>query len=371
MASPQRFSRKQVLIGSAAVLLIALGIGGWWAYRLATRSDELTAASAWPEATPLVETHNETEASLAARLRAAGLRETPILNNTAIAGHLTRYRSDEVGAETLDRYAAELKALGAFSGDDEVRIPAAFWDVRTQEMSAGKVTEYGMVNSLAQPEMANYVRWMTNSFARFTKFKRAQAQGEQDTALDAALDTLHLTLDYLDRQLKPLPANAPSAQRKKRAEQAMRMWQNIVAGTTRTNPLTKKPMVAHPLSSRFTVMEMWRYASNDQSGDAQLWGVSGFAERFVGDAVNNINQVEHMSISAFLQLVLHEPRFVLNAEEEFELLSGHSHNTAMGRADMNLNRAIATEFAPYFADAPRVAVEQLRCYLKEKCPSRQ
>lgn len=359
----------QILVGVIVVLLIALGVAGWKLYGLVSRSDNLTATGPWPNQKPLAGTHNETEAAIAQNLLAAGLLETPFLNDTAITGHLARYRAGEVSDTILDQYVAALKSLGAFTSRGNVRIPAIFWDVRTREISAGNVTEYSLVNSLVQPGMETYIKWMSDSFARFTKFRRAEAVEGQDSALDAALDMMLYTLDCLDQQLKPSPTKATSERRRARVEQSIRMWQNIVAGTTRINPITKKEMVAHTFSSRFTIMEMWRYATGEKIGDSQAWGVSGFAERFVGDP-RNINQIEHMSISAFLQIVLREPQLVLNAQEELELLIDHPNSPAMSRADMALNQAIAGEFAPYFADDPRGAVEHLRCYLKGTCQSR-
>ncbi|MCB0122537.1 MAG: hypothetical protein KDE58_09855, partial [Caldilineaceae bacterium] len=254
-------------------------------------------------------------------------------------------------------------------GEADRQIPTPFWDVRTAGMDADHVTEYTLVNGLTQPALATYLEWMANCFTRFSAFKTDQAAGGEDTALDAALDMLLYTLDYLDATLGPLPADATAEVQQARSEQAVRMWQNIIAGTTRYNPLTDKAMVAQTLSSRYTVMEMWRYATGERAGNSELWGVSGFAERFVGEE-RNINQIEHMSISTFLQFVLAEPVTVLNAEEARELLNGHSSGNAMAYADMAVNRAIADEFVPTFVGDPRGTVEHLRCFFKGACASR-
>ena len=179
-----------ILVGIIAVLLTALGFAGWKIYGLITQSDNLLAAGPWLNQKPLAGTHNETEASVAQKLRQAGLFEISPLNDTSITGQMTRYRAGEVSDTTLDPYAADLKSLGAFTGDDNVHIPASSWDVRTEEMSAGNATKYSLVNSLVQPDMARYVKWMSDWFAKFIRFKRAEAREGQDSALDAALDMM-------------------------------------------------------------------------------------------------------------------------------------------------------------------------------------
>ena len=157
-------------------------------------------------------------------------------------------------------------------------------------------------------------------------------------------------------------SNETPRQRGKRADEAVRLWQSTLVGTTRSNPITGKPMVAETLSARQNVVAMWNDAQNVELHHTVAWGVSGFDERFVGDA-SNTNQVEHLSISIFLQHVLKEPAAVLNGQEVVELLSGHSHSSAMGRADMALNRAVAEIFVPRFSQDMRGTIARLRCYL--------
>ena len=96
-----------------------------------------------------------------------------------------------------------------------------------------------------------------------------------------------------------------------------------------------------------------------------VWG-PGFAPKFVGSEAN-INQVEHMSISIFIQFVDGEPVIILDLEEDKELLSGHSTDEGMAHADKSLNIAVAERFVPHFANDMRGTVEQLRCHLKEEC----
>ncbi|MCB0111181.1 MAG: hypothetical protein KDE53_34905, partial [Caldilineaceae bacterium] len=225
-------SRKQI-VGSGLLVLVIIGaLAGWWLFGLAIRSDELTGPGAWATATPFAESAEATTAAtLAAQLRVAGLAETPILDDTAIQGHLARYTAGKVSAAALTQYAADLQTLNALRGEADRQIPTPFWDVRTAGMDADHVTEYTLVNGLTQPALATYLEWMANCFTRFSAFKTDQAAGGEDTALDAALDMLLYTLDYLDATLGPLPADATAEVQQARSEQAVRMWQNIIAGT--------------------------------------------------------------------------------------------------------------------------------------------
>ncbi len=96
----------------------------------------------------------------------------------------------------------------------------------------------------------------------------------------------------------------------------------------------------------------------------KVWGVSGFAPRFVR-IPHNDNQIEHMSISMIVQVVLHEPLAILDGIEEEKLLSGQSSKEE-SHADMALNNAIHKEFLPYFANNRLGAVENLRRTLKKQ-----
>ena len=118
------------------------------------------------------------------------------------------------------------------------------------------------------------------------------------------------------------------------------------------------------------VVEMWRHHTDRQVTHPEAWGLSGFAEQFVGDAEKNVNQVEHLAISTFIQVVLKEPELVLSLQEDKELLSGHSSGRAMALADKAINNAVATQFVPWFADDPRGTVEHLRCFLKDVCSAK-
>ncbi|MFN2248564.1 MAG: hypothetical protein ACK2U4_15795 [Candidatus Promineifilaceae bacterium] len=349
------------------MLIILLLTAGWALFDLGTRSDDLQGLGAWPTATPSQATAVPPKTvAISWELENAGLKDGPYLDATGVSGHLARLRNGEVDQLALESYARDLQTLNERTAEWGAPIPASFWDVRDSNMEEGNVTEYKLVNALAQPELESYVGLMAQSYERFKIFKENEVQGADDSALDAALDILHLTIDYIEVAVGPLPEDASEEEKLVRAQNAMRTWQALIAGTTRYNPLTSGAMVAETLSSRETVMAMWRHETGEQAGNSEIWGVSGFAPRFVGNEAN-INQVEHMSISMFIQLVDQEPVAVLNLQEDKELLTGHSNSEEMANADKALNEAVATQFVPDFAHDMRGTVEQLRCYLKGLC----
>ncbi|RKZ93098.1 MAG: hypothetical protein DRQ43_08435, partial [Gammaproteobacteria bacterium] len=145
-------------------------------------------------------------------------------------------------------------------------------------------------------------------------------------------------------------------------EAVLMIWQAVVAGTSRINPLTNKPMFSHSIFSRVNVNTMYQYDLGTNMSIGKVWGVSGFAPQFVGMPENN-NQIEHLSISIILQLIMHESIVILNAIEEEKFLLANAPK-AMADADMALNQAIHKEFAPYFSDNRKMAVERLRQFLK-------
>lgn len=362
-------THKTLLLLSGGILLALAVFAAWQLFGLATRSDPLQGPGAWPTATPSSATAVAAlTIGIAWELENAGLKDGAYLDATGVSGHLERLRSGEVDQPALEAYVQDLARLNEITAVWGAPIPTSFWDVRDSLMEEGNVTEYALVNALARPDLESYVGLMARAYERFKTFKKSDAQGGDDTALDAALDTLLLTIDYVDEAPGPLPDDATKEEKLVRAQQVVRTWQALIAGTTRYNPLTHEAMVAETLSSRETVMAMWRHETGQEAGNSELWGVSGFAPTFVGSEAN-INQVEHMSITMFIQFVDGEPVIVLDLQEDKELLSGYSTDEGMANADKALNLAVAGQFVPHFADDMRGTVEQLRCYLKEECSS--
>ena len=241
------------------------------------------------------------------------------------------------------------------------KIPLSFWDVRNKVMLSHHWTEYEIVHYLTQDKWQSYLHLLTQSYARFLKFKSPESSGG-DTALDAALDIFTYVEDYY--QSTPFSDLIEHAKAiKSETEAVLMIWQSLVAGTSRINPLTQKPMFSHSIFSRMNVNTMHQYDQSIKMSIGKVWGVSGFADQFVGIDENN-NQIEHMSISMILQIVMHEPVLILNGIEEEKILLEHSAKE-MGNADMALNNAINIEFKPYFSDNRLMAVERLRTFLKK------
>jgi hypothetical protein len=297
---------------------------------------------------------------VAQRLREAGLNETPVLGATAITGHLARLENGAVGEETLLQYADNLIYLNEYTTANGGSIPASYWDVRSPEMIENGWDEYGIFQQIAVPEAEPYLL-LAKGYGRFLQFKAAEASGD-DTALDAALDMFAFVEDYWTT-LSPEPIDESSAEEVQGiANGKLLVWQSPVAGSTRINPLTGKPMFSHSIFARNNVGTMYQDDLGEAMSIADIWGMTGFAPQFVGIPENN-NQVEHMSISMLLQMVMAEPVAVLDAIEEEKVMTGQA-DAAEANADMALNNAIHNEFAPSFAENGLRTVDQLRCFLK-------
>jgi hypothetical protein len=284
-----------------------------------------------------------------------------VLGDTGVSGHLQRLEAGEVSGETLNQYADDLARLNQLTSDAGSRIPTNFWDVRTEAMINLDWHEYSVVHHLAEDGMEPYVRLLAQGYDRFLRFKAGEASGGE-TALDAALDMFALVETYYDSvPASKLTEHAPGITGE--AEEVLLIWQSLVAGSTRINPLTGKPMFNHHIYARNNVGTMYQYDQNKALTIGEVWGVSGFAPKFVGIPKNN-NQVEHMSISMVLQLLLREPVVVLDAVEEEKVLLGKA-DKAEAHADMALNKAIHHKFASIYGQSRQEAVEQLRAFLKE------
>jgi len=357
--------KKQLiwLIPTAILLLAAAGYYGIRLYRELTTSFQVEVAQGPVTGEPkhLSPPPKTEEATVGQRLRDAGLNESPVLGDTAVSGHIERLDKGEISEETLLQYADDLIYLNEYTTTKGGPIPTSFWDVRTPEMEANSWDEYSIIRQVAVPEAEPYLLLLTRGYGRFLQFKDAEASGK-DTALDAALDMFAYVDDYW-ADITPTSQDADSSEALKGAANGKLMvWQSLVAGSTRKNPLTKEPMFSHSIFARDNVGTMYQYDQGEEISIAEVWGVTGFHPHFVGIPENN-NQVEHMSISMVLQIVLGEPVLALDAIEEEKVLLGRAHSKEAS-ADMALNNAIHAKFAPHFADEGLNAVEHLRRVLK-------
>lgn len=357
--------KKQLIwiIPTAILLVAAAGYYGVRLYRELTASVQVEVAQGpvTGENQHLSPPPAAEEMTVAQRLRDAGLNESPVLGDTAISGHIERLDKGEISEETLLQYADDLVFLNEYTTAKGGPIPASFWDVRTQVMEANSWDEYSIIRQLAIPEAEPYLQLLTRGYGRFLQFKDAEASGK-DTALDAALDMFAYVDDYWVEVTSASEDPDSSEILKGAANGKLMVWQSLVAGSTRNNPLTKEPMFSHSIFARDNVGTMYQYDQGEEISIAEVWGVTGFNPHFVGIPENN-NQVEHMSISMVLQIVMGEPLLVLDGIEEEKVLFGHAHSEE-ANADMALNNAIHKEFAPHFAEDGLKAVEYLRCVLK-------
>ena len=357
---------RRYLIWLILLLILILGIVGYFGAQLygeLTSSFEVEVAqgpAAEPEK-PAKPPSEEEESFVERRLGEAGLSETPILGDTAVAGHLARLEDGEVSEETLLQYADDLIYINAYTAANDGAIPTSFWDVRTPEMIESNWDEYSVVRQIAVPEAEPYLLLLAKGYGRFLRFKAAESSGE-DTSLDAALDMFAFVEDYWTAVTPASDEEVSAEATKGIADSKLLVWQSLVAGSTRINPLTDKPMFSHSIFARDNVGTIYQYDLGEAMSIADVWGVTGFAPQFVGIPENN-NQVEHMSISMVLQMVLGEPVLVLDAIEEEKVLARQA-DEAEANTDMALNNAIHTEFAPSFAENGLQAVEHLRCFLK-------
>ncbi|MEA3336705.1 MAG: hypothetical protein U9R25_12395 [Chloroflexota bacterium] len=360
---------KRQLIWIIPIVILLLVVAGYYGIRLyreltASVQVEVGQGPVAEESLNLTPPPVAEESWVALRLKAVGLNKKPVLGDTAISGHLQRLEAGEVSEETLLQYADDLEHLNQFTAEQGARIPTDFWDVQTEEMEANSWDEYSIVQQISIPEAEPYLLLLAQGYGRFLQFKAAEVSGE-DTALDAALDMFAFVDEYHNKVMPPSASPDDPAEIKGRASAMLMVWQSLVAGSTRTNPITGEPMFSHSIFARDNVGTMHQYDVGQAMSIADVWGVTGFAAHFVGIPENN-NQVEHMSISKVLQIVLNEPVAVLDGIEEEKLLLGHA-DQAEAEADMALNNAIHKEFVPLFVDDWQQAVERLRCVLKDEC----
>ncbi len=298
-------------------------------------------------------------------LRDAGLSEEPLLGDISISGHLARVDEGAVTSEQLLEYAEGLRVLALRTADIGRQIPSTFWDVDTDQLRADGWDAYGVVGALASAEGKPYLEALGAAYTRFHAFKLTEMSevGTDDTALDTALDLFDPAIKLIDT-VPPEHMLETSEYMRGREQAALYLWQQLIVGSSRRNPLTHIKLFNHGFTARFHVGTIWQYETGIALDNSTIWGVSGFAPEFVGPPENN-NQVEHMSISMTVQGILREPLLVLEAFEEFETLSG-SATAAEAAADDALNAAIQQAFIPGFEDDLRSAIAALRGLLRER-----
>jgi len=235
-----------------AILVLVFAIYyGARLYKELTLSVQVTVQEAPAEAAP--NTHSAVDAVTRARISRllldAGLNETPMLDSTGVSGHIDRLAQGTSNADELQRYAKDLNFLNQYTASRNGPVPINFWDVRTPEMLAHNWTEYSVVHQLAQPGWEPYLHLLARGYGRFLKFKAEQESGH-DTALDTALDMFA----YVEAYYHSVPFSTLTEHAKEikgETEAVLMTWQSLVAGSTRTNPLTHKPLFSHGIFALF------------------------------------------------------------------------------------------------------------------------
>lgn len=313
-----------------------------------------------PDAPVNPEVEAEAPEAIGAYLTRAGLPPAGRLGAIGVQGHCKRLDEEAVSRSELEEYSRNLRTIQETSERLGAALPLSFFDVETDAMKAAGWTCYKLARKLAEPTSEPYIRVLAECFERFLQFKDAEAAGT-DTGLDAALDMMGIVKAYVDSMPKRMLAqHAPQIRDK--VDHTLMGWQNIVAGTTRRNPLTKKPVFSHGFLERFNVVTLYEHHIGSSVGVSRAWGLAGFDDRYVGTP-KNANQVEHMSISLLLQALFKQPVVMLNGVERAKLSAG-SADEAETNADMALNTAIHEVFVPAFRKDLLGATEQLRARLK-------
>ncbi|WP_299751810.1 hypothetical protein [uncultured Tateyamaria sp.] len=327
----------------AAALLIAAGIL-WLASRPLLRIETFggVAENAPQETVPL------SASEIEQRLLAVGLHPTGQLSDLGVDDHLARLEAGEVDTATLGGYADAIEVLSATSTDRGQALPPTLWDVSTPALRDAGWTVYTLTDALASEEGAAHVALLSDAYAAFLEHR--------PNALEGALALLPLSRAYVDT----LPESA-RAERERHAQTdgqaTLLIWQALLSGTSRHNPLTHRPLWSHGYIGHFSVPHIHQYAMGEGLTASQVWGVEGFNPTFVGPSANS-NQVEHLGISALLQGVAHVPGAVLTATEAFEVFVDHE-DPAAAQADRALSDAVRTVLLPGIEGDPGALVSAL------------
>lgn len=269
------------------------------------------------------------------RLRAAGLHPTGLLSDLGIDDHLQRLSDGAVDTKTLLSYAEAIKKISARSSARGQILPPTLWDVSTPALHNAGWTVYSLTEALASDMGGVHIDLLSDAYGAFLDTR--------PNALEGALALLPLARSYVEAL--PEEARAEHEAHAKTNGQAMLLiWQALLTGTTRHNPLTHRPLWSHGYVGHFSVPHIHQYAVGKGMTPAQVWGVEGFDPKFVGPP-SNANQVEHLGISALLQGVARVPGSLLSAVEAFEVVVDHE-NAAAAEADRALNRAVREVLVP-------------------------
>ncbi|MEM8540449.1 MAG: hypothetical protein AAGF25_05780 [Pseudomonadota bacterium] len=291
--------------------------------------------------------------AIEARLLAVGLHPTGLLSDLGVDDHMARLANKEVSSDILMQYADAIEALSERSMSQGQPLPPSLWDVTTKALQESGWTVYSLTMALASKDGEIHVDMLSNSYGAYLQTR--------PNALEGALSLLPLARAYVEA----LPEQARAeraAYAQTDGEATLLIWQALMSGTSRHNPLTHTPLWSHGYVGHFSVPHIHQYATGKGALQSDVWGVGGFNEMFVGVDSNN-NQVEHLGISALLQGVAGVPGALLNAIEALEVMVDHE-NPIAANADRALNRVVQEILVPKVEDNPTEITEALRAALQ-------
>lgn len=288
---------------------------------------------------------------IADRLNTIGLRDSRIDN------HIQRLCDGEVTSDVLYTYADQLEMLNEIGLQVGEPIPVDVWDEQPRDMNNRNIDVYQNIAALSsQPD---YIQLLIRAYNRFYTFNQNPST---NTALDTGLDIFLYTVEYYDQITDADFDTLDTESVHELGIEIVKTWQELIGYTFRINPLTGDPLFPSGPYTHFNVTNMWRNQVRTNASIGRIWGTSGFDLRFVGNARQNNNQMEHVAVSLALQYVYDQSLMVLNALEVRDTMNG-KQEAPNSVADQAVNNVIAYEFIPYFEEGYVQAIERLRCVL--------
>ncbi|AXT27154.1 hypothetical protein D1823_11535 [Ruegeria sp. AD91A] len=325
------------VIGLLCVGLLVILSAVWLAGRKILSIEPMAATSG----TATLTEGQEGSAEVRQRLLEVGLHPTGILSDLGVDDHLVRLEKGEVSASVLIAYADAIEALTNQSTKRGQALPPTLWDVSTPALLDAGWTVYSLTTALASEAGRVHVDLLTDAYSAFLE--------NRPDALQGALALLPLAGSYV----RALPEEARAEHEvhaKTDGEATLLIWQALLTGTTRHNPITHRPLWSHGFVGHFSVPHIHQYATGTGLTPSQVWGVEGFSPTFVGTAANS-NQVEHLGISALLQGVASVPGAVLSAVESIEV-AVDGEDDAAAAADKALNAVVRDILVPRKEEDP-------------------
>ena len=341
---------KRFKIGLLSIVFIGICLSIWFLGRDILSIEPMQA----PSNTARIDAENPDLAAVRQRLSDAGLHPIGALSDLGIDDHMARLENGETSAAVLYAYADAIEVLTTRSTDRGQPLPPTLWDVSTPALLDAGWTVYSLTTALASEEGRIHVDLLSDAYTAFLNTR--------PNALEGALALLPLAGGYV----RALPEGARAereAHAKTDGEATLLIWQALLSGTSRYNPITHRPLWSHGFVGHFSVPHIHQYATGTGQTPSQVWGVEGFDPKFVGSS-SNANQVEHLGISALLQGVGNVPEAVLEAVEVLETAVDHE-DPAAAAADKALNTVVRNVLVPRIEENPQDLATALRTALSK------